>query len=76
MPAIHPTIGLDPSLSLHTADFAVAAAGEAGDRAVLDGAVGLALTAVDYLADARLRREVHDEFERAGGAVDVSAFFD
>jgi amidohydrolase len=76
LPAIHPMIGVDPRLSLHTADFAAAARSAAGDRAVLDGAVGLALTAVDYLADARLRQEVHTEFERAGGAIDVPAFFD
>lgn len=76
MPAMHPLIGLDPALSLHTADFATAAGSPAGDRAVLDGAVGLALTAVDYLADARLRQEVHEEFARAGGVVDVPAFFD
>jgi amidohydrolase len=76
LPAIHPMIGLGPGLSLHTADFATAAASPAGDRAVLDAATGLALTAVDYLADAGLRREVHDEFERAGGAIDVPSFFD
>jgi amidohydrolase len=77
LPAIHPTIGLDnANLSLHTAEFAVAAASPAGDRAVLDGAVGLALTALDYLADDRLRQEVHDEFNRAGAAVDVASYFD
>lgn len=75
LPAIHPMIGLDPALALHTAGFAAAAGTEAGDRAVLDGGVGLALTAADYLADAGLRREVHDEFERAGGGIDVAAFF-
>ncbi|MFR9727612.1 M20 family metallopeptidase [Saccharopolyspora sp. MS10] len=77
MPAMHPMIGLeDPGLSLHTSGFATAAGSAAGDRAVLDGAVGLALTAVDYLADERLRAAVRAEFEDAGGAVDVPAFFD
>ncbi|MBK0869178.1 M20 family metallopeptidase [Saccharopolyspora sp. HNM0986] len=77
MPAMHPMIGLeDPGLSLHTARFATAAGSAAGDRAVLDGAVGLALTALDYLADDRLRSAVHAEFESAGGSVDVPAFFD
>ncbi|GAA3356313.1 M20 family metallopeptidase [Saccharopolyspora gregorii] len=77
MPAIHPMIGLDDAgLSLHTAGFATAARSEAGDRAVLDGATGLALTALDYLADERLRAAVHAEFEQAGGALDVPSFFD
>lgn len=77
MPAIHPMIGLaGDNLSLHTADFADAAGSEAGDKAVVDGATGLALTTVDYLADARLRQAVHEEFESAGGALDVPAFFD
>lgn len=70
-------IGLgDPNLSLHTEEFAAAAGSEAGDRAVLDGAAGLALTAVDYLADATLREAVHAEFDAAGGPLDVPAFFD
>jgi amidohydrolase len=77
LPAIHPMIGLDgDNLSLHTEEFAAVAGSETGDKAVLDGAVGLALTALDYLADAGLREAVHDEFERAGGAMDVAGFFD
>ncbi|MCX2729915.1 M20 family metallopeptidase [Saccharopolyspora sp. NFXS83] len=77
MPAMHPMIGLgDSGLSLHTAGFATAARSEAGDRAVLDGAAGLALTAIDYLADERLRDAVHAEFEAAGGPLDVPRFFD
>lgn len=76
MPAIHPMIGLDgENLSLHTAEFAAAAGAETGDRAVLDGSAGLALTVADYLADADLRRAAHDEFEAAGGALDVTTFF-
>lgn len=77
MPAVHAMIGLgDERLSLHTAEFATAAGGAEGDRAVVDGAVGLAATAVDYLADRQLREAVHAEFEQAGGALDVAEFFD
>ncbi len=76
MPAIHPLIALEgEDLSLHTREFADAAGSGTGDRAVLDAASGLALTTVDYLADARLRQAVHDEFEAAGGPLDVSTFF-
>jgi hypothetical protein len=43
---------------------------------VRDGAVGLALTAIDYLADAGLREAVHAEFAAGGGPLDVPAYFD
>lgn len=77
LPAIHPMIALEgDDLSLHTREFATAAGSDTGDRAVLDGAAGLALTTVDYLADVELRRAVTDEFEAAGGVLDVAAFFD
>ncbi|CAM04849.1 M20 family metallopeptidase [Saccharopolyspora erythraea] len=77
MPAIHAMIGLEgENLSLHTAEFAAAAGSETGDRAVLDGAYGLASTALDYLGDADLREAAHAEFERAGGAVNVAAYFE
>nr|WP_223840053.1 M20 family metallopeptidase [Saccharopolyspora pogona] len=77
LPAIHPMIGLgDPNLSLHTEEFAAAAGSPAGDRAVLDGAIGLALTTVDYLVDADLRQAVRAEFQAEGGALDVATYFD
>ena len=40
------------------------------------GAVGLALTALDYLVDGSLRAAVHEEFEDQGGLVDVPSYFD
>ncbi|HEY4456068.1 MAG TPA: peptidase dimerization domain-containing protein, partial [Pseudonocardiaceae bacterium] len=44
VPAIHPYICVTPGLSLHTRDFAAAARGEDGNRAVRDGASLLAIT--------------------------------
>jgi amidohydrolase len=77
MPAIHPMIAVSgPTVALHTVEFAAAAGSESGDRAVRDGAAGLALTAVDYLADADLREAVHAEFAAAGGPLDVPSYFD
>jgi amidohydrolase len=77
MPAIHPMIAISgPAVALHTKEFAAAAGSAEGDRAVADGALGLALTATDYLGDAELRKAVHDEFDAAGGALDVPAYFD
>ena len=75
VPAIHPMIAVaGPEVSLHTREFAAAAASPAGDRAVLDGAVGLALTALDLLCDPDLLAAVRAEFEEAGGALDVARF--
>lgn len=77
MPAIHPMIAVsEPSVALHTVGFAAAAGSAAGDRAVHDGALGLALTAADYLADADLRAAVHEEFAATGGPLDVPHYFD
>jgi amidohydrolase len=72
-PSIHPMIAIaGPDTSMHTTEFAVAAASAAGDAAVLDGAVGLALTALDVLADPAVLAAARAEFEAAGGVLDVS----
>lgn len=77
IPGIHPLIKIaPPEVALHTRGFAEAAASDEAGAAAVDGAVGLALTALDYLCDAELRTAVHDEFERAGGATDVEHYFD
>jgi amidohydrolase len=67
VPSIHPMLAVAPEgISIHTPEFAVHAAGPAGDRAVLDGAKAMAMTvadlwlAPDALADARAA------FEAAG----------
>jgi amidohydrolase len=44
VPAIHPYICVTPGLAIHTRDFAAAARGADGDRAVRDGASLLAIT--------------------------------
>lgn len=76
VPAIHPMLAVAPSsVALHTADFATWAASERADAAVVDGAVGLALTGADFLADDALRDDVAREFAEAGGPVDVERLF-
>ncbi|SNS16671.1 amidohydrolase [Geodermatophilus pulveris] len=73
VPAIHPMIAIaGPDTSLHTTEFAAAAASAAGDAAVLDGAVGLALTALDVLCDEAVLQAVRAEFEAAGGVLDLA----
>jgi amidohydrolase len=76
VPSIHPLLGIAPfGTPLHTPAFAECAVSEAADRGVLDGAVALGLTALDFLADADLRQAVADDFAAAGGPLDVPALY-
>jgi len=77
VPGMHPLIQVSrPDVALHTPEFAQAAAGPQAVRAAVDGAYGLALTALEYLSDGALRAAVHEEFAAAGGPLDVPRFFD
>jgi amidohydrolase len=65
VPGIHPMIAIaPPDVNGHSPQFAEHAASEAGDRAVIDGAKALAMTAIDILTDADLRQRMREEFER------------
>ncbi|MFZ4518891.1 MAG: M20 family metallopeptidase [Microthrixaceae bacterium] len=51
VPSIHPMLAVAPAgVSIHTPEFAAFARGPEGDRAVLDGAVLMARTAIDRWA--------------------------
>ncbi|SDN21667.1 amidohydrolase [Cryobacterium flavum] len=77
IPGIHPLIKIAaPDVALHTREFAAASATDAAEVGALDGACGLALTALDFLCDAELRQSVAEEFAEQGGAIDVPHFFD
>lgn len=66
VPGIHPSIAIAPiEVNGHSPEFAAFAASESGDRAVIDGAKALAMTAIDILTDEGLRRRMRDEFEQA-----------
>lgn len=72
VPSIHPLLAIaPPHVAIHNPEFARHAVGEAADRGCVDGAVALALTAVDHLTDATLRADVVSAFDAAGGALDV-----
>jgi amidohydrolase len=74
VPSIHPTLAIaPPGVTIHSPEFTAHARSEAADKGVVDGALGLALTAVDYLADADLRAAVTADFEAGGGKLDVEA---
>ncbi|HYM16402.1 MAG TPA: M20 family metallopeptidase [Dehalococcoidia bacterium] len=63
MPAIHPSIAIaPPDVNGHSRAFATCAASDAGQRAVIDGAKALAMTAIDVLADDELRAAMRAEF--------------
>lgn len=77
IPGIHPLIKIaPPDVALHTSGFAAAADSAAAESAALDGACGLAFTALDYLCDAQLRHAVAEEFAAQGSPVDVPHYFD
>jgi len=70
VPSIHPMIAAaPPHVTIHHPEFAKWAGSELGDTAAIDGAKALAMTALDVLADAGLRREARLAFEAAGGGV-------
>ena len=76
IPAIHPMLGIAPfGISLHTPTFAEHAVSPEADAGVADGTAALALTAVDYLADAELRAAVTEDFEAGGGVMDVERLY-
>lgn len=76
IPGIHPMIAVgDPDQALHTREFAEAAGSARGEAAALDGAVGLAHTAWDFLADDELAAAVAKEFADAGGPLDPATYF-
>lgn len=77
VPGIHPLIKVGAEdEALHTRAFAKAAGTPDGDKAAVDGAYGLAQVALDFMTDAKLREAVKEEFEAAGGTVDVEHYFD
>ncbi|OKI06332.1 hypothetical protein A6A06_37210 [Streptomyces sp. CB02923] len=71
LPAIHPTIGLSCRARPHTREFAGVTTGEHADRAVLDGALAMALTAADLAADAGQRARVTETHRARTGAADT-----
>lgn len=76
VPGVHAMVRItEDDLSLHTREFADAAVSPLADRVVLDAAWALAAVAADWLADPDLREAAAADFEAAGGAVDVPAYF-
>ena len=67
VPSIHPMLAAAPlHCTIHNPEFAKWAGSEVGEAAALDGAKALAMTALDYFADADLRQRAQAIFEAAG----------
>jgi len=65
VPSIHPFVGIAPiEVSLHSVEFAEAAASEAGIRGMLDGARALSMTVVDLLANHDTMTKAREEFRQ------------
>ncbi len=63
VPSIHPMITCAPRhVVIHNPEFAKWSASEMGDKACLDGAKAMAMTALDYFADESLRKSAADAF--------------
>lgn len=68
VPTIHPMIASAPAGSvIHTEAFAGHSKGVLADRAVVDGAKMLAMTAIDFWVSPERRAEVRTEFEATVG---------
>lgn len=59
LPSIHPMIGIDslPAVN-HQPEFTAHCVSPAGDKAVMDGAIAMAWTAIDIAADAAMRERL------------------
>lgn len=66
VPSIHPMVSCAPhGTAIHTSAFANASATPEADRAVVEGAMMMAMTAVDFWVSERLRQQVRGDFESA-----------
>jgi amidohydrolase len=71
VPSIHPMISCaPPNVVIHNPEFARWAGSETGDKACIDGAKALAMTAIDFMTDQGLRDAARAEF---AATADVSA---
>ncbi|MEY3588637.1 MAG: hypothetical protein RJA47_1233 [Actinomycetota bacterium] len=63
VPSIHPMIACAPrGTAIHTSSFTDHAVTAEADRAVIDGAISMALTGIDFWVSERLRTAVAEDF--------------
>jgi amidohydrolase len=72
VPSIHPMIAIAPrGTAIHTAEFAAYAISQEADRAIIDGAKAMALTALDMWTNSALRQQINDDHQTANPDRDV-----
>ena len=65
VPGIHPTVAIAPEgVGIHSPQFALAAASEAGSRGLFDAAKALAMTVVDLVTSPEIIIKVKEEFRQ------------
>jgi len=63
VPSIHPMLGVaPPGVIIHNPEFTRWAASEEGDKAVIDGAKALAMTALDLMSERKLMETARADF--------------
>ena len=63
VPGIHPEVAIAPrGVSVHSPEFALAAASETGSRGLLDAAKALAMTVFDLVSNPEVMTKVKEEF--------------
>ncbi|MEO0962935.1 MAG: M20 family peptidase, partial [Pseudomonadota bacterium] len=66
VPSIHPMISCAPAnVVIHNPEFAKWAGSDLGDKAVVDGAKSLAMTALDFLMSPDMQRQAKADFEES-----------
>ena len=72
VPSIHPMIASAPTgTAIHTLDFAKASITPQADKAVIDGAKAMAMTAIDFWTSSELQNSIRQEFAEANANKDV-----
>ncbi len=72
VPSIHPMIASAPrGTAIHTLDFAKASVTNQADKAIIDGAKAMAMTAIDFWTSEDLQRSIKQEFAEANADKDV-----
>ncbi len=63
VPGIHPTVSIASLNSVHSPEFATAAASESGMQALIDAAKALAMTVTDIVASPEIVKKIKGEFQ-------------
>ena len=68
VPSVHPMVAVaSPDVSLHTEEFASAAASEAGHEGLLDAAKAMAMTVVDVVSQPEALEKIKQAFQGSQG---------